>query len=58
MKLAIVMVHRVHLPRGYLVTKSIPLLASDDGDQVALLPARLWAKDLVQGWLDLGSSCV
>jgi hypothetical protein len=56
MRMAIVMVHRVFLPSRYLSSQFLPLLVSRERDVVALLPARFWAKDLVQGWYGLAAS--
>lgn len=53
MRMAIAVVHREFLPRGYLVSGLLPLVASPERDFVCLLPARYWAEDLVRGWLSL-----
>lgn len=55
MTMAIAMVHRTHLPTGYLSTMLVPLLAHEDIDGVILLPCEHWADDLKRGWIDLGA---
>ncbi len=55
MRLAIVVVHPRLLPRPYLASFLVPLLASRARDSVVVLPVRHWASDLVDGWLALGA---
>jgi hypothetical protein len=55
LSLAAVVVHRRHLPEQKLVCSTVPLLRSEDGSEVAILPDEFWEPDLVQGWLDLGA---
>lgn len=55
MRLAVVMIHRAHLPCGYLATSALPLVVSRDATEVAVLPVRHWEKALVTGWQYLGA---
>jgi hypothetical protein len=55
-RLAIVMVHREHLPTRMLSSFFLPLVASSARDAVAILPRRHWGGDLVRGWYGLAAT--
>jgi hypothetical protein len=56
MRMAIVVVHREHLPSGLLSSFAVPLLASRGRDAVVVLPRRHWSADLVRGWCGLAAT--
>jgi hypothetical protein len=50
-----ILVHRDHLPRPYLAAPLLPLLVHPTKKTAVLLPAPLWASDLVSAWVDLAA---
>jgi len=55
-RLAIVMVHREHLPTRILSSFFLPLVASRARDAVTVLPRRHWSADLVRAWYGLAAT--
>lgn len=45
-----IMVHRRHLPRGYLANQFFPLLIHEESRAAMILPARYWSKELLADW--------
>ena len=45
-----IMVHRKHLPEGYLANEFFPLLIHEESRAAMILPARYWSKELLADW--------
>ena len=45
-----IMVHRKHLPQGYLANGFFPLLVHQESRAAMILPARYWSKELLEDW--------
>jgi hypothetical protein len=45
-----IMVHRKHLPQGYLANGFFPLLVHQESRAAMILPARYWSKELLADW--------
>lgn len=50
-----VLIHRAALPLPYLASTFFPVLVAPDIPTVILLPAPLWADDLVEAWRDISA---
>lgn len=45
-----IMIHRKHLPYGYLTNAYFPLLIHTESRAAMILPARYWASELIETW--------
>lgn len=47
-----IMVHRKHLPEGYLSNVFFPLLIHTESRAAMILPARYWSQEMLSAWLE------
>ena len=45
-----IMVHRKHLPEGYITNDFFPLLIHQESRAAMILPARYWSEELLSAW--------
>lgn len=54
-EMSTVLVHRRHLPGGFISSSAIPLLVHPSLPLATTLPGAAWAADLLAAWRDLGA---
>jgi hypothetical protein len=47
-----IMIHRKHLPEGYLSNVFFPLLIHPESRASMILPARYWSEEMLEAWLE------